>query len=160
MHGLRVTSASSATDNCSGVTWSNDHVALSDDCGATGSSTVTFATDDCGNATSTTATFTIEDTTNPSIDMMAEDSTVECDGMGNMTALNDWLANNGGATASDACSGVTWSNDIVALSDDCGATGSATVTFTATDDCGNASSTTATFTIEEPLTTMDTAASN
>ena len=72
---------------------------------------------------------------------------VECDGMGNMTELNDWLANNGGATASDACSGVTWSNDFVALSDDCGATGSATVTFTATDDCGNACSTTATFTI-------------
>ena len=47
------------------------------------------ATDDCGNASTTTATFTIEDTTNPSIDMMAEDSTVECDGMGNMTALND-----------------------------------------------------------------------
>ena len=72
------------------------------------SATVIFtATDDCGNASSTTATFTIEDTTNPSIDMMAEDSTVECDGMGNMTALNDWLANNGGATATDNCSGVT-----------------------------------------------------
>ena len=137
-----------ASDVCSGVTWSNDFVALSDDCGATGSATVIFtATDDCGNASSTTATFTIEDTTT-SIDMMAEDSTVECDGMGNMTALN-WLANNGGATASDVCSGVTWSNDFVALSDDCGATGSTTVIFTATDDCGNASSTTATFTIED-----------
>ena len=139
-----------ATDACSGVTWSNDFVALSDDCGATGTATVIFtATDDCGNASTTTATFTIEDTTNPSIDMMAEDSTVECDGMGNMTALNDWLANNGGATASDACGGVTWSNDFVALSDDCGATGTATVIFTATDDCGNASTTTATFTIED-----------
>ena len=140
----------SATDNCSSVTWSNDFVALSDDCGATGTATVIFtATDDCGNASTTTATFTIEDTTNPSIDMMAQDSTVECDGMGNMTALNDWLANNGGATASDACGGVTWSNDFVALSDDCGATGTATVIFTATDDCGNASTTTATFTIED-----------
>ncbi|MBO3116302.1 gliding motility-associated C-terminal domain-containing protein, partial [Winogradskyella sp. DF17] len=39
--------------------------------------------------------------------------------------------------------------DFTALSDDCGATGTATVTFTATDDCGNASSTTATFTIED-----------
>ena len=45
--------------------------------------------------------------------------------------------------------GVTWSNDFTALSDDCGATGSATVTFTATDACGNTSSTTATFTIED-----------
>ena len=44
-----------------------------------------------------------------------------------------------------------WSNDgrVAALSDDCGATGMATVTFTATDDCGNSSSTTATFTIED-----------
>ena len=37
--------------------------------------------------------------------------------MGNTTALNDWLANNGGASF-DACSGVTPSNDFVALSDD------------------------------------------
>ena len=48
--------------------------------------------------------------------------------------------------ASDACSDVTWSNDFDALSDDCGATGTA-VTFIATDDCGNSSSTTAKFTI-------------
>ena len=69
--------------------------------------------------------------------------------MGNMDALNAWLDNNGGATASDVCSGVTWSNDFEGLSDDCGATGSATVTFTATDDCGNNSSVSATFTIED-----------
>ena len=42
----------------------------------------------------------------------------------------------------------TWSHDFTALSDDCGATGSATVTFTATDDC-NASTTSAIFTIED-----------
>ncbi len=35
------------------------------------------------------------------------------------------------------------------LSDLCGATGAATVTFTATDDCGLTSTTTATFTIED-----------
>ena len=40
-------------------------------------------------------------------------------------------------------------HDFTALSDDCGATGSATVTFTATDDCGNASTTSAIFTIED-----------
>ena len=131
------------------MTWSNDFEGLSDDCGATGSATVTFtATDDCGNFSSSTATFTIEDTTNPDI-TAASDQTVECDGMGNMDALNAWLDNNGGATASDVCSGVTWSNDFMGLSDDCGATGSATVTFTATDDCGNNSSVSATFTIED-----------
>ena len=132
--------SATASDVCGNVTWSSNYEGLSDDCGATGSATVTFtATDDCGNASSTTATFTIEDTTNPDI-TAASDETVECDGMGNMEALNGWLNNNSGATASDVCSGVTWSNDFEGLSDDCGATGSATVTFTATDDCGNASS--------------------
>ena len=81
--------------------------------------------------------------------MDAMDATVECDGAGNAADLDAWLASNGGASATDACSGVTWSNDFDALSDDCGATGAATVTFTATDDCGNATSTTATFTIED-----------
>ena len=71
------------------------------------------------------------------MDTAASNETVECDGMGNMDALNAWLESNGGAMASDACSVVLWSHDYDALSDDCGATGSATVTFTATDDCGN-----------------------
>ena len=147
---LESNGGAAASDACSDVTWSNDFAALSDDCGATGMTTVTFtATDDCGNSSSTTATFTIEDTTAPAIDMAAMDATVECDGAGNAADLDGWLASNGGATASDACSDVTWSNDFDALSDDCGATGMATVTFTATDDCGNSSSTTATFTIED-----------
>jgi len=65
-------------------------------------------------------------------------------------ALAAWLANHGGATASDLCSSdITWSNDFHGLSNGCGATGSATVTFTATDACGNSSSTTATFTIQD-----------
>ncbi|MFD1096224.1 T9SS type A sorting domain-containing protein, partial [Salegentibacter chungangensis] len=149
-----------ASDSCGDVTWSNDFDALSDLCGATGSATVTFtATDDCGNTSETSATFTIEDTTDPTIDTEAMDETVECDGEGNMAALNAWLANNGGAMASDSCGDVTWSNDFDALSDLCGATGSATVIFTATDDCGNTSETSATFTIEDTTDpTIDTAA--
>ncbi|MAI22548.1 MAG: hypothetical protein CL828_00675 [Crocinitomicaceae bacterium] len=132
------------------MTWSNDFDSLSDDCGATGAATVTFtATDDCGNSSSTTATFTIEDTTAPAIDMAAEDSTVECDGMGNVDAVLAWLDSNGGASASDACSNVTWTNDYDGLDAACGPTGAATVTFMATDDCGNSSSATATFTIED-----------
>ena len=59
--------------------------------------------------------------------MDAMDATVECDGAGNAADLDAWLASNGGASATDACSGVTWSNDFDALSDDCGATGAATI---------------------------------
>ncbi|MEZ4950508.1 MAG: hypothetical protein R2784_14145, partial [Saprospiraceae bacterium] len=139
-----------ASDICSGTTWTHNYTGLSDDCGATGSATVTFTvTDDCGNFSQTTATVTVEDTTNPTIDTEASDMTVQCDGIGNALALQNWLDNNGGAVASDVCSNVTWTNDFTSLSDDCGASGSAIVTFTATDDCGNSSQTTATFTIED-----------
>src|SRR5690606_559348 len=120
--------AASASDSCSNITWTNNFTALSDECGATGSASVTFtATDDCGNVATTTATFTIEDTTNPTIDTVANDVTVECDGQGNTQALIRSLASNGAASASDSCSNITWTNNFTALSDECGATGSATV---------------------------------
>ena len=106
------------------------------------------------NRVSTTATFTIEDTIPPMIDTGATNLTVECDGNGNIDDLNNWLASQGGATASDACSNVTWTNNFSELSDECGATGSATVTFTATDDCGNAATVSATFTIEDTTPPM------
>ena len=65
-------------------------------------------------------TITVIDTTAPVIDVAAADATAECDGAGNAADLDGWLASNGGAAASDACSDVTWSNDFAALSDDCG----------------------------------------
>lgn len=138
-----------AEDACSDVTWSNDFSTLSDDCGSTGSATVTFtATDGCGNSTTTAATFTIVDTSAPII-MEAQDLTVECDGQGNVDELNEWLEANGLATAEDACSAVTWTNDFTAVGQGCGTTGATAVTFTANDACGNASTTTAIFTITD-----------
>ncbi len=140
----------SATDNCGSLTWSYtpDPATLSDLCGATGAVTVTFrATDPCGDYAETTATFTVTDTTPPSIDPAAANLTVECDGAGNIAALDAWLGGNGGAAAMDVCGGVTWSNNFGGLSDLCCATGAATVTFRATDACGNYAETTATFTI-------------
>ena len=78
--------------NSDTVTWTNNSIGLSDDCGATGSETVIFtATDVCGNASTTSATFTIEDTTPPTIDVEASDLIVECDGAGNTAELNAWL---------------------------------------------------------------------
>ena len=149
-----------ASDNCSDVTIEHDFTALSDDCGATGSATVTFtATDACGNSSSASATFTIEDTTAPSIDTPAANLTVECDGMGNVFDYLTWQSTQGGAMASDACSGVTWSHEVLETGDDCGgAVGYSIVEFTATDECGNASSTTATFTIEDTTAPEITAA--
>ena len=141
-----------ANDVCSGVNWSDDFATgpgLSDGFCATGSVTVTFyAKDDCGNTASRTATFTISDTQAPDISPDPQNYVAECDGSGNSAELSAWLASHGNAgPGTDACSGVTWTNNFVALTDDCGATGSATVTFTATDDCGNATSEFATFTI-------------
>jgi hypothetical protein len=138
-----------AEDGCSQVTWTHNFEALSDDCGMTGSSDVVFtATDDCGNATSTAATFTVVDTSAPAV-ADAEDSTVECDGAGNTADLEAWLNTNGGASATDACGMVTWSNNFEALNQACGESASAVVVFTATDACGNASSTEASFFIQD-----------
>ncbi|MFL1011735.1 hypothetical protein, partial [Flavisericum labens] len=102
------------------------------------------------------------------IDNPASDLTVECDGSGNASELNNWLSSNGGATHSSGCAGiVTWSNDYDPITnpvnDDCGTTGSVTVTFTATDTCGDpfSANTTATFTIQDTTDpSIDTAASD
>ncbi len=93
---------------------------------------------------------TVEDNVTPVITQAASPQTVECDGFGNSFELAVWLSSRGGAAASDAC-GITWSDDFVELSDECGETGSAAVTFTATDPSGNTASTTAGFTIADTV---------
>jgi len=89
----------------------------------------------------------------------------ECQGFDpdNNTDYISWLANNGGADATDLCgNGVTWSHN--ASTQTWGGTPcerTITITFTATDDCSNATSTTATFTIEDTTAPdITTAASN
>jgi hypothetical protein len=147
-----------ATDNCGSVTWSNNFHGLTAACGSTGSATVVFtATDAAGNATTTTATFTSVDTTAPAIGTPAASQVVACDS-NSAAALSAWLANHGGAAATDASGTVTWTNNFSALSDDCGATGSATVTFTASDACGNKSTTTASFKVVDTTAPTITAA--
>ena len=157
------TGTATATDACDAapvITFADTTVA---GCGNTEVITRTWtATDDCGNAsTAAVQTITVVDTTAPSMDTDASDLTVECDGAGNTATLFNWLNNQGGAVATDNCGGVTWTNNYGGLSNDCGATGSATVTFTATDDCLNTTDTTATFTIEDTTDpSMDTDASD
>ncbi len=136
-----------AADQCGEVTISNNFQSLSDLCGSTGSAMVTWtATDACGNTATASATFTIEDTNAPEFTTTPADLTVECDGNGNTAALENWLNN---VAAADQCGEVTISNNFESLSDLCGSTGSAMVTWTATDACGNTATASATFTIED-----------
>ena len=129
-----------ATDTCSDVTV-NDPGASSFPLGTT--PVVYTATDGAGNTAECVTTVTVQDTTDPVI-VCPADVTVECDGAGNTAELNDWLA---AATASDGCGDVTITHDFTALSDECGATGSATVIWTVEDVGGNTASCAATFTI-------------
>ena len=67
---------------------------MANTCGGAGAVQVVFtAADEAGNTSTSTATFTIVDTTAPTITADAVDSTVECDGSGNMTQFDAWLAN-------------------------------------------------------------------
>jgi HYR domain len=175
-----------ASDNCdTDLTWTNDDAShpFSDDCGATGQKTIVFTvSDDCGNQSKTFATFYIVDTTDP-YGKPAQDLRVQCDGEGNTNQYEVWLANHGGATADDDCSGVTWSHDGPVLkhykdqygkdvwenltdypNDFTGGcstfTGEVTVTFRATDDCGNYTESTAVFGIEDSIAPVITDASD
>ncbi|WP_366186111.1 gliding motility-associated C-terminal domain-containing protein [Flavobacterium ovatum] len=87
------------------------------------------------------------------ITTIAANFKAQCNGSGNTTELNNWLSTHGGASATTTCSNtsITWTHDYTALSNLCGATGSATVTFTAKDNCGNTATTTATFTISDDI---------
>ncbi|WP_435132807.1 HYR-like domain-containing protein [Formosa sp. A9] len=142
---LNIHANMTATDNCNVVTWTNDY----DEDNVTDCASllpVTFtATDACGNASSFTANYEIRDITGPDMVTQATDATFEC---GDDAGLQNWLTTNGGAIATDTCSeDIDWSNNFTVLSDDCGNTGSATVTFIAADSCGNETTTTATVSI-------------
>jgi len=116
--------------------------------------------DPCGNQTAQVQVIQVQDSDYPEITEGAEDMTVECDGEGNLAQFNLWLANHGGAEATDDCSPeLIWDYEVPVttaginpmLSDGCGATGEVTVTFYATDACGNSTPTVASFTIEDNI---------
>ena len=126
------------TDNCSEVTWSNNYGDdISTKCDGNYIDVAFTATDACGNKSSITAGYLIKDETPPTITTQPLNETVECDGAGNIDALNAWLENNGGATATDDCSIVSWSNDFSQVNYTCSFIGVAEVIFTAKDICGN-----------------------
>ena len=146
--------SASATDICSNVVVSNNSPgAFVAGCGNTGTTTYTFtATDDCGNSVMESATVTIEDTEAPIITIAAQDTIVECDGMGNMTDTTAWLANYAGMMAVDSCStamNLDYSYELRNSVLGCEGTIAFTYVFIVTDECDNASESLATFTIED-----------
>ena len=78
----------------------------------------------------------------------AVDITIESNVDTQVDAIQDWLDNNGGASAEGFCGDLVWTNDYITLSNGCGSTGSALVTFTATDPCGS-TETVATVTVND-----------
>jgi gliding motility-associated-like protein len=142
-----------ATDNCDADVSNIIKVAgtfvASETCANAGTYTNTWTvTDDCGNTSETfTQVLTLQDKMAPKIITEASDRTIECDGECDNNEIVNWLANNGGAIASDNCSEVTWTNNFDTIVYNCYT--SITVTFTATDACGNTASTSAKFTAQD-----------
>ena len=91
-----------AADNCGISSLTSTH--NPGDTFAVGTTTVTYtATDLHNNATTSSFDVVVNDTESPVFTTAASDLTVECDGMGNMTDLNQWLADFGGSVADDNC---------------------------------------------------------
>ncbi|MEZ4909843.1 MAG: HYR domain-containing protein [Saprospiraceae bacterium] len=142
---LNIAGGGEAEDSCSLIKYTNDFTVLSGGCSeGTGSALVTFtATDACGNFVTATATVNVEDVNPPYFSIQARDTIVECDGSGNISDLNSWLNNHGGARASDNCSEpLTWNYSLINTVQGCGRTSTARYAFTATDACDNTSVTT------------------
>jgi gliding motility-associated-like protein len=147
------------SDTCGDVIISQSDIETAS-CGNTKTIIRTWiAIDECGNATSADQTIIIQDTTPPAIDNSGvQNIDIQC-GVTPDGVFEAWLINNAGATATDLCGTVTWSNDFDANADlDC-ASGGITVIFTATDDCDNIATTTATYSIidtVDPVLTLPT----
>ncbi|WP_412984808.1 gliding motility-associated C-terminal domain-containing protein [Pontimicrobium sp. IMCC45349] len=153
------TGIATGSDTCGDVTISESDATV-ENCGNTQTITRTWtATDDCGNTSTATQTITVVDTTAPTVDVNASNITIECDGNGNNDAIQNWLDTNGGASASDTCGDVTWTNNYNGATSDCSSP--VLVTFTATDECGNTTSTSATYSIQDTIDpTIDTQATD
>ena len=147
---LNTHAGSVASDDCGGISWSNDFIGLNDDCGTTGNVTVNFiVTDECGNSNSASSTFTIVDQVAPVITTNAQDTIFECAVLAPEDQIEAWLNNHGGAEGFDTGSNIEWTNNFSGLSDGCGPTGEAIVVFTATDECGNTATTAASIAVED-----------
>lgn len=124
-----------------------------------------YATDACGHTSLIgNADFGVIDTLAPAIN--GNPAAQECGGGNDQNALIAWINNKGNATATDVCSGYTWTNFSWSSSDGQTGTGQfntgpypvvaandcqwyADIIFRATDDCGNTGSVTLRFSITD-----------
>ena len=114
-----------------------------------------------GNIGSCVQTITVQDTIAPVITTQAMDMIVQCDGSGNITELNAWLASNGGAIATDNCGTVIWSDSTFNDKMTCAAPILGTkATFYAKDLCGNETITFARFGIIDTIAPILTIPAN
>ncbi len=142
---LSLNGMATASDICGPVTWEYDLISGGGLCDFTGAGTYRFTVkDECGNSSSTTAAWGIVDNTPPTIiggnDMLMEEC-IDPPG-GNYPEFDYWLESNAGATATDACTFISWSNDFNPANwvNMCGNAKYVDVTFTAQDFCGNRNS--------------------
>ena len=120
----------SPTDPCTPITLSFVDINTGLGCGG-GSITRTYsAIDGCGNISTFTQTISFTDNTPPVFTSVPSDITTTCDG-----ELNDL----GSASASDNCSQVTITIEVVLVGGPCPEAYEVHRTFTAQDDCGNSS---------------------
>jgi subtilisin-like proprotein convertase family protein len=134
-----------ATDNCPGVVSIVASIfSKNSQCGNTETILYRFvATDLAGNTSECFANVVTVDTIPPVIVGGANVNMQECtiQTIGNYPDFDFWLTNHAGATATDACGQVTWSNNYNPANwiDQCGNTRFVDVTFFARDNCGNGS---------------------
>jgi len=136
--------------DCTSFSVSNDASGGPTSCGTR---TVTFtARDPCNNPSiSTTASYSLVDNQPPVFNPDASSASAQCDVSGgtDFSQFNAWLANNGGARATDNCGNPTITNNYTPGTITRGCNVLQTVVFTATDSCGLTDTTIATFSITD-----------
>lgn len=118
------------------------------------------AQDICGNSATEVAIFTVIDTTRPTIVDFPQSVTEECTNQGSTNQVNydTWRSTNAGATATDICSSVGFTNDAPNDITTGGCSNTIVANFFATDGCGNVQPATASYTVRDttpPVFTID-----
>jgi len=132
--------ASAVSEFCEELEWYHDFDIndIQYDCGLSYKSDVNFfVSDKCGNAHSTQASIIVEDTKPPELIELSKELIVsnvaDIDNI-----IRDWLANNGGAVATEDCGSMSWSHNYTNLTTgDCSNPNPTQVVFSVMDDCGN-----------------------